>query len=117
MAIFAPRAASHSAEVAPIRAAPVKRTTLPASCMAAGFTPAGDTWLAAVASGRSMALFERRRVPYVPQMEVVECGAASLAMILAYHGHHAPLPEVRDACGVSRDGATARRIVEAARRY
>ena len=37
----------------------------------------------------------RRRVRFVPQMEMTECGAASLAMILAYHGHHAPLSEVR----------------------
>lgn len=59
----------------------------------------------------------RRRVPYIPQMEMAECGAASLAMVLAYHGHHAPLPEVRQACGVSRDGATALGIVRAARVY
>ena len=59
----------------------------------------------------------RRRVTYVPQMEAVECGAASLAMVLAFHGHHAPLPEVREACGVARDGATAKRIVQAARKY
>ena len=47
-------------------------------------------------------------------MEVTECGAASLAMVLAYHGHHASLPEVRQACGVSRDGANAQAIVRAA---
>lgn len=59
----------------------------------------------------------RRRVPFIPQMEMAECGAASLAMVLAYHGHHAPLPEVRQACGVSRDGATALGIIRAARLY
>src|SRR5262245_23561672 len=56
-------------------------------------------------------------VPYIPQMEAAECGAASLAMVLAYHGHHAPLSEVREICGVSRDGATAKSIVQAARKY
>ena len=58
-----------------------------------------------------------RRVGFIPQLEAAECGAASLAMILAYHGHHAPLPEVRQRCGVSRDGASARALVEAARGY
>lgn len=61
--------------------------------------------------------FWRRRVPYIPQMESVECGAASMAMILAYHGHHAPLSEVRESCGVSREGATALGILEAAKKY
>lgn len=61
--------------------------------------------------------FFPRRVPYIPQMEAVECGAASLAMILAYHGHHAPLAEVRQACAVGRDGTTAEAILRAARAY
>ncbi len=59
----------------------------------------------------------RRRVRYVPQIEVTECGAACLAMILAHHGHHAPLSELRQACGVSRSGADALALVRAARKY
>ncbi|HET7752669.1 MAG TPA: peptidase domain-containing ABC transporter [Anaeromyxobacteraceae bacterium] len=59
----------------------------------------------------------RRRVPYVPQMEVTECGAACLAMVLGYHGHHAPLSELRHACGVSRSGADLLAVARAARRY
>jgi len=56
-------------------------------------------------------------VEYLAQMEMTECGAASLAMVLAFHGHHASLPEVRQACGVSRDGASALAILRAARGY
>ena len=59
----------------------------------------------------------RRAVRYVPQLEVTECGAACLTMVLAYHGHHAPLAEVRQQCGVSRNGADALAIAQAARRY
>ncbi|WP_198683835.1 peptidase domain-containing ABC transporter [Peristeroidobacter agariperforans] len=59
----------------------------------------------------------RREVPYIAQLEALECGAACLAMVLAYHGHHAPLPEVREACGVSRDGVNALAILRAAERY
>jgi len=58
-----------------------------------------------------------RRTPFVAQMEAVECGAASLAMVLRAFGHHAALAEVRDVAGVSRDGVTARSIVRAARHY
>ncbi len=59
----------------------------------------------------------RKRVPFVPQMEVTECGAASLGMVLAHHACHVPLAELRAACGVSRDGASALDVVKAARRY
>jgi ABC-type bacteriocin/lantibiotic exporter with double-glycine peptidase domain len=58
-----------------------------------------------------------KRVPFIPQMEFTECGAASLAMVMASHGYHAPVSEVRQACDVSRDGASALSIVAAARAY
>ena len=57
------------------------------------------------------------KMPMVMQMESVECGAASLTMILAHYGKWLPLEKVRAACGVSRNGSSAKDIVLAARKY
>ncbi len=57
------------------------------------------------------------RIPFVQQMEAVECGAACLTMLLRAFGHHADLSEVRRACGVSRDGVSAKSVVRVARDY
>lgn len=57
------------------------------------------------------------KVPIIIQMEAVECGAASLAMVLAYYGCHEPLEKVRIQCGVSRDGSNAKYLMLAAEHY
>lgn len=51
------------------------------------------------------------------QMEALECGAASLSMVLAHHGLWLTLPELRRVVGVSRDGVNALSIVRAARSF
>ena len=57
------------------------------------------------------------KVPAIMQLEALECGAACLAMIMAYYGTWVPLEQVRVDCGVSRDGSKAKNVLLAARNY
>ncbi len=57
------------------------------------------------------------KVPVIMQMEALECGAASLAMVLAYYQKWIPLEVVRADCGVSRDGSNMKNVYLAAQSY
>lgn len=57
------------------------------------------------------------KVPVIMQMEALECGAACLAMILAYYRKWVPLEQVRLDCGVSRDGSNMKNVYLAAKHY
>ena len=55
--------------------------------------------------------------PLIMQLEALECGAASLSMVMAYYGKWVALEQVRVDCGVSRNGSNAKNILRAAQKY
>ncbi len=67
---------------------------------------------------KSRGLLRRKpRVPVLQQISMVECGAACLAMLLSYYGRKTTVSEIREQCGVGRDGLSALSIVKSARKY
>ncbi|GII86897.1 NHLP family bacteriocin export ABC transporter peptidase/permease/ATPase [Sphaerisporangium siamense] len=57
------------------------------------------------------------RTASVLQAEETDCGAACLAIVLAWHGRHAPRHELRATCGAGRDGLPVKALVRAAEEY
>jgi ATP-binding cassette subfamily B protein len=63
------------------------------------------------------AALRHEHVPVVQQVTTTDCGAASLAMCLAFHGRFVPLEELRECMAIGRDGVTAQAILETAALY
>lgn len=62
------------------------------------------------------ALRRPRSIPVVQQTGATECGLASLASVLAFHGRHLPVRALRDHLTAGRDGTTAADLLHLAER-
>ena len=62
-------------------------------------------------------MLPQERIPFIPQTTPTDCGAACLAMILAFHGRDARTDDIRELLGSGRDGANALALVDAASAY
>ncbi|NOT02360.1 MAG: peptidase domain-containing ABC transporter [Phycisphaerales bacterium] len=57
----------------------------------------------------------RRRIPVIQGVEIADCGAACLAIVLAYFGKHVGLDRVKEITGTSRDGIDALTLLNTAK--
>ncbi len=106
-------AAMETAQLRALTAAPAKEVATPTEAAGRSGTAAST----AKHQARKRSLLRKRRVPVLHQVSMVECGAACLAMLLSYHGRQTSISEIREQCGLGRDGLSALSIVKAARKY
>ena len=66
------------------------------------------------ASGRSSLRQPWRRMPFIEQQSMTDCGATCLAMVSQYWGKRYTLPQLREICHVGRSGATLAHLAKAA---
>ena len=59
----------------------------------------------------------RRSVPFIPQLTPTDCGAASLAAVLAFHEKNVPIHVLRARLGGGRNGVNAKQILQTARSF
>ncbi len=57
------------------------------------------------------------KIPVVIQMRPGENGAAALCMILGYYKRFVPIEEMRNVCVSSRNGSSAKQMIDAASKY
>src|SRR4051794_19155519 len=57
------------------------------------------------------------RIPVVRQLTEAECGAACLAMVLAFRGRAVRVDDLRPSLGGGREGTTALSLLTAARQH
>jgi len=55
-----------------------------------------------------------RRMPFVQQIDEMDCGAASLAMVCRHFGRNVSLPRIRQLCHTASDGTSLKAICAAA---
>jgi ABC-type bacteriocin/lantibiotic exporter with double-glycine peptidase domain len=79
--------------------------------------PSAGTMIRALADTAAGLLSRRHRVPTRIQSQTTDCGPACLAMVLAYHGVHVSIEELRRDTNTGRDGVSARVLLETARRH
>lgn len=59
----------------------------------------------------------RGRIDAILESEANESAAVALGIVLAFHGRHLPLTQLKNDCGITRDGSTPAKLLAAAERH